>query len=164
MTDSFREDKEHAVRPAHACASDELLLVYLAEVCGNLSGTAPVLLFVLGFGTICYVIIAGVSEGEASLDPAQRWDYANNQHIRYPSLYPEPTGERPKSVDPLRHHIWIVPVLIFFAVITPSRNTVYAIAASELGEEVLKSPVATKAGQALEAWLDAQIKQAETTK
>lgn len=39
----------------------------------------------------------------------------------------------------------------------PSRDTFYAIAASEMGEEALKSPIATKAGKALEKWLDRQI-------
>lgn len=39
----------------------------------------------------------------------------------------------------------------------PSRDTFYAIAASEMGEEALKSPIATKAGKALEKWLDDQL-------
>jgi hypothetical protein len=43
------------------------------------------------------------------------------------------------------------------AAVLPSRETVYAIAASELGEEIIKSPVATKAAKALESWLDEQI-------
>ena len=46
------------------------------------------------------------------------------------------------------------------AVITtpiPSKDTIYAIAASEMGEEALKSPIATKASKALEKWLDSQI-------
>lgn len=43
------------------------------------------------------------------------------------------------------------------AAFCPSSTTVYAIAASQMGEQALKSPVATKAGVALEAWLDKQI-------
>jgi len=39
----------------------------------------------------------------------------------------------------------------------PSSKTVYAIAASEYGEDVLKMPEASKARQALNAWLDKQI-------
>jgi hypothetical protein len=42
-------------------------------------------------------------------------------------------------------------------VFLPSGNTIYAIAASEYGEEALKMPEASKARQALNAWLDAQI-------
>lgn len=39
----------------------------------------------------------------------------------------------------------------------PSKETVYAIAASEMGEEVLNSPVVGKVGKALESWLDKQL-------
>lgn len=43
------------------------------------------------------------------------------------------------------------------AVFCPSQETVYAIAASQMGEQALKSPIASKATQALTAWLDKQI-------
>jgi hypothetical protein len=39
----------------------------------------------------------------------------------------------------------------------PSQTTMYAIAASQMGEQALKTPLAGKAGKALEAWLDKQI-------
>lgn len=45
----------------------------------------------------------------------------------------------------------------FLGAIVPERETVYAIAASELGEEVVKSETAGKAMTALNNWLDAQI-------
>lgn len=55
----------------------------------------------------------------------------------------------------------LFPVLgILFATISafmPSQTTVYAIAASQMGEQALKSPIASKATQALTAWLDKQI-------
>lgn len=41
--------------------------------------------------------------------------------------------------------------------ILPSKGTIYAIAASEYGEEVLKSETASKAVKALDAWLERQI-------
>lgn len=46
----------------------------------------------------------------------------------------------------------------------PSQETVYAIAASQMGEQALKTPLASKAGQALEAWLDRQMATSDTTK
>jgi len=46
---------------------------------------------------------------------------------------------------------------IFLAAFVPSKETVYAIAASEMGEEVLKTPTAQKAFKALDVWLDKQI-------
>lgn len=54
----------------------------------------------------------------------------------------------------------IVPTFLFsfvFHAMTPSKETVYAIAASEMGEQVLKTPLAGKAEKALESWLDRQI-------
>ena len=41
----------------------------------------------------------------------------------------------------------------------PGRETMYAIAASEMGEKLLKTETAGKVQQALNAWLDAQVKQ-----
>lgn len=49
-----------------------------------------------------------------------------------------------------------IPALFVYALI-PSKTTIYAIAASEMGEEVIKSPTAGKAMKALDAWLDRQI-------
>jgi hypothetical protein len=42
-------------------------------------------------------------------------------------------------------------------VFVPSNGTLYAIAASEMGEEVLNSETGGKAVEALNAWLDRQI-------
>jgi hypothetical protein len=39
----------------------------------------------------------------------------------------------------------------------PRTNTIYAIAASEMGERALATPTADKAVRALNAWLDKQI-------
>lgn len=49
--------------------------------------------------------------------------------------------------------------LVFWggAVFCPNQQTVYAIAASEVGERAITSPLAQKTEQALEAWLDKQI-------
>lgn len=45
----------------------------------------------------------------------------------------------------------------FGAVLCPSSDTVYAIAASQVGENAMKTPIGLKAGQAIESWLDKQI-------
>lgn len=49
------------------------------------------------------------------------------------------------------------------AALVPSEETIYAIAASELGEEVISSPTAGKAMKALDAWLDRQISDGQPT-
>lgn len=48
---------------------------------------------------------------------------------------------------------------LFFLVAAPipSKDTIYAIAVSEMGEQALATPLAGKATKALEAWLDKQI-------
>lgn len=60
-----------------------------------------------------------------------------------------------------RPYAWLFgilfPILIVSAAFCPSKDTVYAIAASQLGEHVIKTPLASKAEQALEAWLNRQI-------
>lgn len=54
-----------------------------------------------------------------------------------------------------------IPAAILAAVI-PAPTTIYAIAASEMGEDVLNSETGGKAMQALDAWLDRQIAGNET--
>lgn len=48
-------------------------------------------------------------------------------------------------------------IVFTFAVFIPSQDTIYAIAASEMGEELLNSETGGKAVEALNAWLDRQI-------
>ena len=51
----------------------------------------------------------------------------------------------------------VVSILALITIVTPSRDTLYAIAASEVGEEALKSETAGKALDAINAWLDRQL-------
>lgn len=48
-------------------------------------------------------------------------------------------------------------LLVLLACFLPSSTTMYAIAASEMGEKVINTPTAGKAVKALDAWLDKQI-------
>lgn len=69
-----------------------------------------------------------------------------------------PLNERERQM--FKHLKMTVPAAALFAllgVVTPCSNAIYAIAASEFGEEALKTPEATKARAALNAWLDKQI-------
>ncbi len=43
------------------------------------------------------------------------------------------------------------------ASVLPSKNTMYAIAASELGEETAKSAIGQKSLKAIEQWIDKQL-------
>ncbi|OYV41143.1 MAG: hypothetical protein B7Z80_02705 [Rhodospirillales bacterium 20-64-7] len=60
----------------------------------------------------------------------------------------------------------VIPLPIIFglcAVFTPSKDTVYAMATAQVGQQVIESPLGEKAEQALEAWLDAQINKAKSS-
>lgn len=52
----------------------------------------------------------------------------------------------------------MIVVLSLTGAVLPSRDTMYAIAASQVGEQALKTPLAEKAEKALEAWLNKQTK------
>lgn len=105
------------------------LLLYAADVFSSLG----VFLFAIGFlGTIAGAILFLMS-----LDEDPGFDV----------------------VRPYRHTIFYTLTLMGVACLFPSKDTMYAIAASEMGEEVLKSGVGTRATKALEAWLDRQIEE-----
>jgi len=66
-------------------------------------------------------------------------------------------GDR-QSFRYLRITVPCIVLSALLSIFTPTKDTLYAIAASEFGEEVLKTPEANKARAALNAWLDEQIK------
>ena len=59
---------------------------------------------------------------------------------------------------------WVVPIFVvslFGVILVPDKNTIYAIAASQMGEQALKTPLAQKAEQAVMAWMDEEIVKAK---
>lgn len=54
--------------------------------------------------------------------------------------------------------VYLIPPLWSIAFLIPSKDTVLKIAASELGEKVLESKISSKAADAIDLWLDSQIK------
>jgi len=59
---------------------------------------------------------------------------------------------------------WLWCATLFVATfLVPDKETFYAIAASEMGEEVINSKIGGKAQQALEEWLDRQIEENSPT-
>jgi len=57
----------------------------------------------------------------------------------------------------LKKYTWIPVFSFLVASLIPSQSTMYAIAASEMGEQVLTSSTMTKAQKAVDMWLDKQI-------
>lgn len=48
--------------------------------------------------------------------------------------------------------------MLFLASFLPSKNTMYAIAASELGQKAVESELGGKALKAVEQWIEGQVK------
>ena len=66
-------------------------------------------------------------------------------------------SERDTGVKMLKHSVTAFLVFALLLIVLPGRETIYAIAASEMGEELLNSETGSKAVKALDAWLDRQI-------
>ena len=65
--------------------------------------------------------------------------------------------KRARGASMVRWGCTVFGVCALLMIVMPGRDTVYAIAASEMGEELLNSETGSKAVQALDAWLDRQI-------
>ena len=111
-------------------------LLYLANVSGNIGVTMAFVLFVGGFITFCATI----------------GFFASGAH--------EYEDDRKPFIKGFKWLGVVMTVAAIVGVLTPSRNTVYAIAASEMGERVLETETAGKAFKALDAWLDRQLVEA----
>lgn len=55
------------------------------------------------------------------------------------------------------HYLFIPVILMVLASFIPSKNTLYAVAASEIGETAVKSKLGQKISLVLENWIDTQL-------
>lgn len=122
-------------------------LIYAADVVGGISSVFAVfgiLCAISALGCVMFLLIEGDGPNIYSWEDAEakranyaaRQSFAKKGAVRFPAA---------------------LLVIMIAATFTPSSNTIYAIAASEMGEEVLQSATANKAMKALDAWLDRQI-------
>lgn len=114
-------------------------LLYWANVCGNVGPlfviSAVILISVIGIRWITVLVDSGGYYRSGDDNAASR-----------------------KSAK--RFSFWLTPfifILLLLSAFVPSADTMYAIAASQAGEQLLKTPTATIAEQALNAWLQRQI-------
>jgi len=132
-------------------------LIYAAGVAENFHDTRG---FAVFFGTLCTISLC-----VGAYVPIWNWAGRMKDHQRYPSLYPNPPGDNPGRINGMIRAAkmigFSVIALMAAGVVVPQKETVYAIAASEVGEEVIKSETAGKAMRALNAWLDDQIAKPE---
>jgi phosphatidylglycerophosphate synthase len=68
-----------------------------------------------------------------------------------------PHDEKPALIERAKRLMIFGCLALFLAVLVPSETTMYTIAASEIGEKVLKSPVSQKSIELVEAFLDKEL-------
>lgn len=114
-------------------------MMYLADVAGSVSTV-----------TTLIAVGAGIGGAATVISTAIKVDYDNiGSHEKTPCMSTGwNAGKGFFKVD-------IVAALV--ASVLPGKDTVYAIAASEMGENLINTPTAGKAVKALDAWLDRQI-------
>lgn len=124
-------------------------MIYLADVTGGLSKLTAFLAFACGASGLGSFIGMLTTVGEPHIWSWER-DKADTKIADHKRLHLMFKGVIPKA---------LLGMACFAAVsaILPSQGTVYAIAASEMGEQVIQSKTAGKEMQALDAWLDRQI-------
>lgn len=124
-------------------------LIYSAHVAGSLRNVL-LITFIAFFVISCVIFI----QGSNFRDDAPTRNYlCDDTWIKGVKLQ-----VKAAKLFLLSLFICLVPRIII-----PSEDTIYAIAASETGEQALKSPIATKIGKSLENWLDKQLSEEEPT-
>lgn len=134
-------------------------LIYLADVFNNfgqLFGWTGLLIMIGGIG----VYACSLAFKKDSLVLLYGHDYRDETSDRYKQAI-EDKKYAAKTAGSLSFwgRFMIITALVVWVLgaATPKKETMYAIAASEMGEELLKTPTAAKATKALESWLDKQI-------
>lgn len=122
-------------------------LLYAADVAGSVSG-------VLSF-TAFGAMVAGVGSGIGYLATGSSphiwsWDDKATKVADHKAMR-DALKKIPKRA------VIVFALSATLASIIPGKETIYAIAASEMGENVLNSQTGDKAVKALNAWLDRQI-------
>lgn len=113
-------------------------MIYLASAAEDLN-FATGLIGLVGGVAFCVVMIWSV------LARAMGWD-DDTKEVLAPKL---------AGIGKAIGFWWLVAMAV--GVVVPGKDTFYAIAASELGEQVIKSETGGKAVEALNAWVDRQI-------
>jgi len=122
-------------------------MIYLAGVCGSASAFLTFLSVISALGSVGCLIGWAVTIGSPHIWSWDDKDAKLASHAKIHSTFGK-AGPR------------LVLSMIAFgtaAAVLPSQSTIYAIAASEMGEKAITSQTGGKALKALDAWLDRQI-------
>lgn len=127
-------------------------LLYMANVLPNLGTTLGLLSAPLFLGAAFSIGFCIFGQ-----DDATREFRSGEGHVEIASAEENTKKLRSLFAKPA----WIFSLLFLAfvtgAILSPTRETMYAIAASEMGEKVATSPTGQKALRAIDAWLDRQI-------
>ncbi len=114
--------------------------LYFADILVNIASSLVFLGFCFGGAYIGWVIHTTISN-ESAEDLARIY----GREVKEKKAYPKLT-------------LVVLSACCFLtANLLPSKNTMYAIAASELGEEAAKSAIGQKSLKAIEQWIDKQL-------
>lgn len=115
-------------------------LIYLADVAGDIDSLLAFISLAATFFLILWVCAAFVMFDEGSPEDWKVW-----RRLGGFALLPIFFGS------------------VILGALVPAKTTVYAIAASEMGEKALSTETGNKAFKALNAWLDRQIEGEEVS-
>lgn len=137
-------------------------LIYLGGVSENFGGLLVVLGIILAVFCIVAVIFAISTNQDWAKEVREQLYFRVSENESTEAVVAAVTAKVERLAKPVPFWpsiVFGVFAFIFWisAAFTPSKDTVYAIAASEMGERVITSPLGLKAGKAIEAWLDRQI-------
>lgn len=123
------------------------LLMYWGGVAGNFGGLS----IFLGIVFVVVAVITYIIHMLMINDLAFSLRYTNDNSAEIKAIWEK---EKPRLP-----YVWLVlgVLLWVLSAFCPDKDTMYAIAASQMGEKALQSPLAGKTEKALESWLDRQL-------
>lgn len=114
-------------------------LIYWAGVCGNIGPILGILSGLFFGSVVVKLIITGVTVADGYFHEEEKANLFGSLK-NFTLLF-----------------LPLAVLLAFMAAFVPGKDTLYAIAASQAGEQILHSPTAGLAEQALDSWLKRQI-------
>jgi hypothetical protein len=126
-------------------------MIYFAELSGSVSAFLTFLAVVSGIATFGCVAGWCCTQGSPHI---RSWERDTAEADLKVADHKRMHTEFRKMIPRVASAMVVIGLT---ATVLPSRNTVYAIAASEMGETLINTPTAGKAVKALDAWLDRQI-------
>ena len=122
-------------------------MIYLADVAGSANGIAGVVMFASAFTAVGSGVGYLIMTSERHV---YSWENAKDVSEGRASL-------RNSFLNVLKKTPLVASIAALLAIVTPDQNTLYAVAASQVGEQIVTSKTGEKAAKALDAWLDRQI-------